>query len=325
MILQHDAQESEDSLVAEKFVRSRSLYPDDDDSANIETPSFLQGVHECERLLEAVWPAPVPGAHKGRTRFGRFSIERELGRGGFGIVFLAFDSVLRRRVALKVPRPEVMVTPDFRRRFLREAEAASRLDHPNIVPVYDVGEEGPICYIAAAYCEGPTLAAWLRSQPAPVPIAVAARMVAVISAAVAHAHERSILHRDLKPGNILLQGGGPSTSTHEGAGRVRAFHPRICDFGLAKLLDQVSQDTCTGVPIGSSRYMAPEQAAGRLREHGPATDVYALGVILYELLTGRPPIRGETDLETLRLVSDQDPPRRALCAAACRATSRRSR
>ena len=239
---------------------------------------------------------------------GRFSIVRELGRGGFGIVFLAFDPVLRRELAIKVPRPEVMVTPDFRRRFLREAEAASRLDHPHIVPVYEVGEEGPICYIASAYCEGLTLAEWLRGQQAPVPILAAARLVSVVAAAVAHAHERSILHRDLKPGNILLQRSEASPSATEGACRGLGFIPRICDFGLAKLLDQASQETCSGVAIGSASYMAPEQAAGRLREHGPATDVYALGAILYELLTGRPPFKGETDLETLRLVSDQEPP-----------------
>ena len=136
----------------------------------------------------------------------------------------------------------------------------------------------------------------------------AARLVAVLSAAVDHAHQRGILHRDLKPGNILLQRADPSDSVHEGICSSLGHVPRICDFGLAKLLDQESHETCSGVPIGSPTYMAPEQAAGRLRDHGPGTDVYALGVILYELLTGKPPLRGETDLETLRLVLDQDPP-----------------
>jgi eukaryotic-like serine/threonine-protein kinase len=308
MILQHDAQDSEDSLVAETIEANQKLHSDDESSPDIDTPSFLKGIHECERLLEAVWPAIVPPAHAVPTRFGKFSIVRELGRGGFGIVFLAFDSSLRRHVALKVPRPEVMVRPDFRTRFLREAEAASRLEHRHIVTVYEVGEEGPICYIASAYCDGPTLAAWLRDLTAQVPVLVAARLVATLSAAVAHAHERSILHRDLKPGNILLQGPVPSSFTKEQTRDVLLFEPRICDFGLAKLLDQVSQETCTGVPIGSASYMAPEQAAGRLREQGKATDVYALGVILYELLTGRTPFRGDTDLETIHLVSDQDPP-----------------
>ena len=145
-------------------------------------------------------------------RFGRYLILRELGRGAFGVVFLASDSVLGRKVALKVPRPLALVTPEVRRRFVREAEAASRLDHPHIVPVYDVGEEGPICYIASAYCEGPNLADWLRGQSAPVPFLEAARLVAILSTAVGHAHERGILHRDLKPGNILLRPPDPTGS-----------------------------------------------------------------------------------------------------------------
>ena len=265
--------------------------------------SLLQGVHECQRLLEAVWPRSVPSPFELPKQLGRFSIERELGRGGFGVVFLAEDSALGRRVALKVPHPEVLVTPEFRRRFLREAEAASRLDHPHIVPVYEVGDEGPVCYIASAYCEGVTLAQWLRSQSAPIPIRVACRLVAVVAGAVGHAHERGILHRDLKPGNILLQELPVCVRAQDSLG----FHPRICDFGLAKLLDQVGDETRSGMPIGSPAYMAPEQAAGRIREHGPATDVYALGVILYEVLTGRQPHRGETDLETVRLVSDTEP------------------
>ena len=179
--------------------------PATDPPTSVGSDSFLQPVHECQRLLEAVWPRSVASSFELPKQFGRFSIVRELGRGGFGVVFLAEDLVLGRQVALKVPRPEVLVTPEVRRRFLREAEAASRLDHPHIVPVYEVGEEGPICYIASAYCEGLTLAQWLRLQTAPVPVRVACRLVAVLAAAVAHAHERGILHRDLKPGNILLQ------------------------------------------------------------------------------------------------------------------------
>ncbi|MFI5457998.1 MAG: protein kinase [Isosphaerales bacterium] len=310
MIPEHDlpVTEESESEVEALLAFDRALAAGNDPSASVEGASFLQGVHECQRLLEAVWPRSVQPSLEVPRQFGRFSIVRELGRGGFGVVFLAVDSVLRRQVALKVPRPEVLVTPEVRRRFLREAEAASRLDHPHIVPVYEVGEEGPICYIASAYCEGLTLAEWLRRRTASVPILTAARLVAILAAAVAHAHQRGILHRDLKPGNILLQRLDASVPANAGECQVLGFLPRICDFGLAKLLDQVSQETCSGVAIGSSSYMAPEQAAGRLREHGPATDVYALGVILYELLTGRPPLRGETDLETLRLVSDQDPP-----------------
>jgi len=307
MIPVDDPPTAEQSDVDALLAFDRALAAGAEPTANSAAGPLLQPVYQCQRLLEAVWPRSVPCSFELPGRFGRFSIVRELGRGGFGIVFLAEDLVLGRQVALKVPRPEVLVTPDVRRRFLREAEAASRLDHPHIVPVYEVGEEGPICYIASAYCEGPTLAQWLRRQSASVPIRFASRLVAVLAAAVAHAHERGILHRDLKPGNILLQQSDSSPAATQRDCHDLGFLPRICDFGLAKLLDQVSQETRTGVPIGSADYMAPEQATGRLREHGPATDVYALGVILYELLTGRPAHRGETDLETLRLVSDQDP------------------
>ena len=298
---------TEESEMEALLAFDRALAAGAEFPATVKSACFLQPVHECQRLLEAVWPRSVSASFELPKQFGRFSIVRELGRGGFGVVFLAEDLVLGRQVALKVPRPEVLITPEVRRRFVREAEAASRLDHPNVVPVYEVGEEGLICYIASAYCEGVTLAHWLRLQKVSVPIRVAARLVLDLAAAVAHAHERGILHRDLKPGNILLQRRVGGRSTTDQACPDLDFHPRICDFGLAKLLDQVSQDTRSGMPIGSAAYMAPEQAAGRVHEHGPATDVYALGVVLYELLTGTPPHRGETDLETLRLVADQDP------------------
>jgi tRNA A-37 threonylcarbamoyl transferase component Bud32 len=270
--------------------------------------SSLRAVHECQRLLEAVWPRHIPESSDAPGQFGRFSIVRELGRGGFGVVFLAEDPALRRQVALKVPRAEVLALASIRRRFLREAEAASRLDHPNIVPVYEMGEKGPVLYIVSAYCQGPTLAEWLRQRTTAMPWGEAARLAAVLAEAVAHAHGRGIRHRDLKPSNILLPQGEDTASANSGRGRGLDLVPRICDFGLAKLLDEVSHETSSGLAIGSPPYMAPEQAAGCTREHGPATDIYALGVILYELLTGRPPLRGETDLETLRLVSDQDPP-----------------
>jgi serine/threonine protein kinase len=159
--------------------------------AGADLSSLLRAVHECQQLLEVVWPRHSPERADLPEQFGRFSIVRELGRGGFGVVFLAEDPALRRPVALKVPRAEVLALASVRRRFLREAEAASRLDHPNIVPVYEVGEEGPVLYIASAYCEGPTLAEWLRQRTTPMSWIEAARLAAVLAEAVAHAHRRA--------------------------------------------------------------------------------------------------------------------------------------
>jgi serine/threonine protein kinase len=120
-------------------------------------------------------------------------------------VFLGFDPLLERQVAIKVPRPEALLSPELRCRFLREAQAAAALNHPNIVAVHEVGEQGPLCYIASAYCEGQTLSAWLAQRTQPVPCELAARVVAALADAVEYTHERGILHRDIKPGNVLLE------------------------------------------------------------------------------------------------------------------------
>lgn len=273
-------------------------------SPHVEPDSRLRAVHDCQALLERIWPRSTPDSLVLPRRFGRFQLERELGRGGFGIVYLATDSVLKRHVALKVPRPSVVLTPEFQRRFLREGEAASRLDHPHIVPIFEIGEQEKVCYIASAYCDGHTVAQWLADRPAPVPPRLAAELLVKIARAVGHAHERGILHRDLKPKNIMLQGARGKAVDRDEPELV----PRICDFGLAKILDEDGDDTCTGVPIGSPAYMAPEQASGRHRDICPATDVYALGVILYQVLVSRTPFQGETALETLRHISETDPP-----------------
>ncbi len=241
-------------------------------------------------------------------QFGRFRILRTLGSGGFGIVFLAWDPALRRQVALKVPQPEAMVTPEARKRFLREAHAAAGLDHPNIVPVYETGTVGTVGYIAAAYCPGPTLAIWLSRQSRPVPAVDAARLITTLARAVDHAHERGVLHRDLKPSNILLQRSPDTTEpSREQDDVLTEFQPRITDFSLAWLADGTGPRTQSGVPIGSPPYMAPEQAEGKVKAIGPPADVYGLGCILYELLVGHPPFRGESQLDTLRQVISDAP------------------
>lgn len=233
---------------------------------------------------------------------GRFAIEAELGRGGFGVVFRAFDPKIGRRVALKLPRVDALADPDVRRRFLREAHAAAQLDHPNLVPVFDVGEAGGTCYIASAYCEGPTLRRWIEDGHAPADPRAAARLALGLARAMEHMHARGLLHCDLKPGNVLLDlpaGGGEPT-------------PRVTDFGLARLADAPVGESTAARAWGTPPYMAPEQIEMRRESIGPPTDVYALGAVLYELLTGRPPHRGETPWELMRgvVTVPPTPPRR---------------
>jgi WD40 repeat protein len=288
----------------------------------------------CLHLFEQAWPrgretvppsdtpvdsVPRPEPAGMAVTIGRFQVRRELGRGGSGHVFLAHDPQLGRDVALKVPRLDVVLTPELRDRFLQEARAAAGLDHPNLVPVYDAGEVGPVCYIASAYCPGTSLDAWLTSRREPVPWWEAAQLVATLADAVQHAHDRGVLHRDLKPANILLQKSDIRHTKSEMAGdsdfgfRISDFIPKITDFGLAKLrAGGEGVQTQSGAIVGTPSYMAPEQAAGRSREIGPEGDVYALGAVLYELLTGRPPFAGGTALDTLEQVRSLEPvsPRR---------------
>jgi eukaryotic-like serine/threonine-protein kinase len=300
------------------------------------TPAELQPGMErdlaCIKLLRRwrvrespIAAAPLAGASP--IRLGRFEIRRELGRGGFAIVFAAHDPQLHREVALKVPRADVLVTPELRARFQQEARAAAGLDHPNIVPVYEAGELGPICYIAEAYCPGSTLAQWLREQTEPVPEKVAAQLLTTLADAAHHAHGRGVLHRDLKPSNILLQESRVRSQESAKNNQLPAdpcplspdpWVPKITDFGLAKLIGPEAQvlaaehQTISGAFVGTPSYMAPEQASGRSKEITTAVDIYSLGAILYELLTRRPPFQAETALETLEQVRSQEPvpPRR---------------
>ena len=236
-----------------------------------------------------------PGSPGASLRVGRFVLGGLLGSGGFGVVRVATDPVTGREVALKLPRPHTMVNADSCRRFVREAEIAALLDHPNIVPVYEAGQAGPFAYIASALIDGPTLRDWQAERGQPE-FRLAARITALVADGVAHAHERGILHRDIKPGNILLA--QPDDATDPA--------PKLTDFGLARLLDGDDDLSQTGQAIGTANYMSPEQAAGRRREVDVRSDVWALGAVLYEMLTGRAPFIGESPAEVrLSVIQDE--------------------
>lgn len=219
---------------------------------------------------------------------GRYQIERLLGEGGFGLVFLARDVALDRQVALKIPRPELLTRRDLLDGIVGEARTAAALHHPNIVTVFETGKFGSLDYIASAYCEGGSLADRLRERGAPYSSQEAAGLVAELAGAVAYAHARGIIHRDLKPANVLFA----AVNAHADGGD--AAEPRIADFGLAKRLSHTGQTSDAQGPVGTPQYMAPEQLVGTGDDVCVQSDIYALGTILYELLTGRPPFADRT-------------------------------
>ncbi|MFA6562001.1 MAG: serine/threonine-protein kinase [Verrucomicrobiia bacterium] len=222
--------------------------------------------------------------------FDRYELLGEIGRGGMGVVYKARQKGLDRVVALKIILAGQLASPEVVRRFLAESRAAARLQHPNIVRVFEAGEFQGRHFFAMEHVAGSNLAA-LASR-GPLDPVDAARLVCTVARAVEHLHSQGIVHRDLKPSNILLDEKG---------------QPFVTDFGLAKLLDAQSQVTQSGVIAGTPSYMPPEQAAGRTAEVGPRSDVYSLGAILYELLAGRPPFRAESPLDTLVQVIESEP------------------
>jgi eukaryotic-like serine/threonine-protein kinase len=233
-----------------------------------------------------------------------YEILEELGRGGMGVVYKARQTGLDRLVALKMIPAGACASAQTRARFHTEAVAAGRLQHPHIVQIHDIGEYRGQPYFSLELVEGGTLAQKLAGRPQPA--GEAARLIEALARALFYAHQHGIIHRDLKPDNILLSADGT---------------PKISDFGLAKSLEEDSSQTRTGIIVGTPSYMAPEQANGSPPSPpkgrgeggvGPAADIYALGVILYEMLTGRPPFSARTPLETLELVRTQEPvpPRR---------------
>jgi tetratricopeptide (TPR) repeat protein len=239
--------------------------------------------------------APAETPQERLPSFGDYELLGELGRGGMGVVYQARQRQLDRLVALKMILAGAHAGPEELDRFRSEAAALARLQHPNIVQIYEVGAHDGRPYFCLEYVEGGSLADKLGGTP--LAAGPAAALVRTLAGAVHAAHQRGVVHRDLKPANVLL--------TADGA-------PKVTDFGLAKRLDAPAGATRSGAILGTPSYMAPEQAAGKSKEIGPAVDVYALGAILYELLIGRPPFKAATTMDTLRQVQTEEPvpPRR---------------
>jgi serine/threonine protein kinase/tetratricopeptide (TPR) repeat protein len=243
---------------------------------------------------------------------GPYQVLEEIGRGGMGVVYKAWDTHLGRTVAVKTVRAPANPGADALVRFRSEAVAVARLQHPNIVQVFGTGAHAGQPYVVLEYVPGGSLARLLTGDPTPP--RDAARFVETLARAVDYAHRRGVIHRDLKPANILLNQSENGRRTRP-ADRLSPsdFEPKITDFGLAKVLDDGTDPlTQSGAVLGTPAYMSPEQAHGRRAEVGPVSDVYSLGVLLYELLTGRPPHVGVTLLDTLRQVMNDRPvsPRR---------------
>ncbi len=255
----------------------------DESVAGVADPGRDDGARAADRKK-----APRPASMLGD--FGDYELLEEIGRGGQGVVYRAHQKSLNRTVALKVIGLGPWTTQAHLKRFRREAEAAASLEHSCIVPIYEVGERDGSCYFSMKFVEGGQLDEMAERQP--IPIRRAVELIAKLARTVHYAHQHGVLHRDIKPGNILLD--------------VNS-EPHLTDFGLAQLVEAESTVTGTLEVVGTPSYMAPEQAAGEHTKLSKATDVYGLGAVLYQLLTGHPPFAGGTTYETIRLVLSTEP------------------
>ena len=247
--------------------------------------SAIRGTKGPAEDESGTWRLPLPCV------LGDYELLEEIGRGGMGVVFRARQVSLDREVAIKMILRDRLASDAERQRFFAEARATAQLQHPGIVPVYDVGEIDGRPYFAMQYLRGRTLLELITSGQ--LDQREAARHVEKITRAVQFAHASGILHRDIKPSNIFIDSSGEA---------------RLTDFGLAKHSDNAESLTRTGVVLGTPTYMSPEQASGRMGELGPASDIYSLGSVLYHALTGRPPFTAKSAMDVLLQVLEQDPP-----------------
>jgi len=304
--MKSDLSESQDALkLLDDYLVRLQAGEVPDREALLEKCPELASALDCLDALEALAPPRQPDDDTGGERdtldvepatgelpcpFGQYELLSEIGRGGMGVVYKARQKALDRTVAIKMILASHLASPEHVRRFHVEAKAAARLQHSNIVHIHEVGQLHGHYYFAMEYVDGQSLAQRLAQSRLDVDTAV--RLVAAIARAVDHLHQHNIIHRDLKPSNILLDA---------------EEHPYLTDFGLAKVFEPGSETTASGVIAGTPSYMAPEQAAGQSGKVGPAVDIYSLGAILYELLTGRPPFREENPLDTLMQVISREP------------------
>ncbi|TWU35784.1 Serine/threonine-protein kinase PrkC [Novipirellula aureliae] len=312
--------------IAELFAASGTGGGDDEESIHKNAALLLRlAKHYSDR------PPEVPIAADGHVipkQIGRFSILREIGSGGFGVIYLARDEAIGRDVAIKLPRRDLIQDAVRRKQMIHEARTAGSLEHPGIIPIYESGCEGETVYLVSSYCEGPDLATWLGSQTERPSVIEIASFVSRLADAVAYAHGKGVIHRDIKPSNVLLALDvvgpdvvGPSesrsleataTSKSEPPQSVplSAYRPRLTDFGLAKFSDEPIVDTRSSLIIGTPLYMAPEQLLPDLGPITFQTDIYSIGVLLVELIDGKPPLSGKTYVEILSFF--QDEPRKSI-------------